>query len=128
MENVLFNYVVGGVVIEGPMSYASVLERTGLKDTVGLTELGYIEHMPAPTIVELTSEQILAAMRNSRNYFLQQSDWTQVADAPLSAEEKVEWTAYRQALRDMPTAHAGITSFADMVWPTAPDAPVVAAA
>ena len=84
--------------------------------------------MPAPAIVELTSEQIVTALRGSRNYLLQSSDWTQVADAPLSIEAKALWTAYRQELRDMPATNAGITSFEDMVWPTAPDAPVVAAA
>lgn len=123
MENVLFNYVVGGVVVEGPMSYASVLQRTGLKDTVGLTELGYIEHIPARDATGPTSEQIATAIRNTRNYYLQQTDWTQLADSPLSAEKKTAWTAYRQALRDMPAANAGATSFADIVWPTNPDEP-----
>ncbi len=32
---------------------------------------------------------------------LQDSDWTQGADSPLSDEKKAEWAAYRQALRDI---------------------------
>lgn len=122
MENVLFNYVVNGIVIEGPMSYASVLERTGLTDTVGLTELGYIEHMPTPEVVPLTSEQIATAVRNARNYYLQQCDWTQVSDAPLTGEEKALWATYRQALRDMPSTSAQAATLEDITWPSPPGA------
>jgi hypothetical protein len=122
MEHVLFNYVVNGIVIEGPMSYASVLERTGLTDTVGLTELGYIEHMPTHEVVPLTSEHIVAAVRNARNGALQQSDWTQVGDAPLTTEEKALWGAYRQQLRDMPATYAQAITFEEVTWPSPPGA------
>jgi hypothetical protein len=120
MQNVLFNYVVGGIVIEGPMSYATVLERTGLKDTVGLTELGYLEHMPVPEVIPLTREQIAMAVRNIRNYNLQQSDWTQVVDAPLTNEKKALWATYRQQLRDMPATSAGAMTLDEITWPVAP--------
>ena len=101
MEGVLFNYVVDGVVVDGPMSYRTVLERTGLKDTVGFTERGYLEHFePQPEII-ITQEQHLVAVRARRDTLLQKSDWTQYSDA-LSAEKKAEWVAYRQALRDVP--------------------------
>jgi hypothetical protein len=41
-------------------------------------------------------------MRKLRNSFLRASDWTQMADSPLSTEKKTEWSIYRQALRDLP--------------------------
>ncbi len=41
-------------------------------------------------------------MRKLRNIFLRSSDWTQMADSPLTAEKKAEWATYRQALRDLP--------------------------
>ena len=37
-----------------------------------------------------------------RNFLLMDSDWTQLGDAQLSAEEKAKWTTYRQKLRDIP--------------------------
>ena len=120
MENVLFNYVVNGVVIEGPLSYQSVLERTGLKDTVGLTELGYIEILATLTEPEITSEQIQAGIRGLRSHLLEKSDWTQMPDAALSAEKKSEWATYRQALRDMPETFAGATSIQEVTVPTEP--------
>ena len=37
-----------------------------------------------------------------RNFLLMDSDWTQLGDAPISAEEKAKWVTYRQKLRDIP--------------------------
>jgi hypothetical protein len=49
-----------------------------------------------------------------RNALLANSDWTQLADVPLSAEKKAQWATYRQALRDI-TDQSG---FPDQInWP-----------
>lgn len=45
-------------------------------------------------IISLDAEEI----RATRNHLLLESDWTQVADAPV---DKQAWAAYRQALRDI---------------------------
>ena len=37
-----------------------------------------------------------------RNFLLMDSDWTQLGDAPLTAEQKAQWVTYRQKLRDIP--------------------------
>ena len=125
MENVFFNYVVDGVVVEGPFSYDDVLARTGLKDTVGFTEAGYIEILPEVEVSTPTQEQMQMGIRAMRNMLLQQSDWTQVADAPINSATKALWAAYRQQLRDLPATYADVESFDDVVLPTAPDAPTV---
>ena len=55
-------------------------------------------------------------IRGERNRKLEESDWTQISDSPLSDEMKVEWRVYRQALRD-------ITNYEDpwsVLWPTKP--------
>jgi hypothetical protein len=54
------------------------------------------------------------AVRADRNIKLSASDWTQVADAPV---DKAAWTAYRQALRDMPQQEGFPTT---IVWPEKP--------
>jgi len=120
MQDVMFNYVVDGVVVEGPLSYASVLQRSGLKDTVGLTEMGYVEIIQTPTTPEITQEQIQAGIRGFRAHLLQKSDWTQLPDSPLSSEKKAEWATYRQELRDAPAANADVASPMDVVWPVEP--------
>ena len=37
-----------------------------------------------------------------RNFLLMDSDWTQLGDAPITAEQKAQWATYRQKLRDIP--------------------------
>ena len=44
------------------------------------------------------SEQI----RNERDNLLKQCDFTILPDSPYTAEQRAEWAAYRQALRDIP--------------------------
>lgn len=71
-------------------------------------------------VSDMTDEQAAAADENEwravrikRNAKLAASDWTQLADAPLTSAEKAEWATRRQAWRD-------ITNQADpfnLVWP-----------
>ena len=69
---------------------------------------------PEQTVVEPTAEE---KVRFERQVLLYQSDWTQLPDAPLTAEQKAAWSVYRQALRDI-TAQAGFPD--SVVFPTAP--------
>ena len=41
-------------------------------------------------------------VRTKRNQLLQESDFTQIPDCPLTAEKKEAYRVYRQALRDLP--------------------------
>jgi hypothetical protein len=51
----------------------------------------------------IPDEWILERVRNWRNAKLIESDWTQLADAPV---DKAAWATYRQALRDLPASNA----------------------
>jgi hypothetical protein len=63
----------------------------------------------------------LSEVRNQRNQMLAQSDWTQMTDSPLSAEQKAAWAAYRQQLRDLPATITEKTeNWFDVVFPTRP--------
>jgi len=55
--------------------------------------------------------------RVERDVLLSETDWTQLADAPLTDEQKTAWTEYRQALRDVPQQDGFPLSVA---WPVAP--------
>ena len=48
---------------------------------------------------EVPAEWWLERMRIHRDRLLNESDWTQVADAPV---DRQAWATYRQALRDFP--------------------------
>ena len=56
-------------------------------------------------------------LRGLRDQKLTQCDWTQIADVPLTEEQKTAWATYRQALRDVP---ANTEDPKNPVWPTAP--------
>ena len=54
-----------------------------------------------------------------RNFLLMDSDWTQLGDAPVSADDKVKWQTYRQKLRDIP-AEQGTIAAESVVFPVTP--------
>lgn len=60
------------------------------------------------------ADQKAASARSERNQRLKNTDWTQVADTPVSS---ADWAVYRQALRDVP-AQAGFPD--SITWPTEP--------
>lgn len=81
----------------------------------------YAESAPVSTVPEPTEEQQEMQVRAARNSLLDLCDWTQLPDAPLTAEQKQEWAEYRQALRDVPEQ----TGFPEnVVWPSTPSAEV----
>ena len=45
-----------------------------------------------------------ASARSTRTKLLDESDWTQVNDSPLSNELKTTWATYREGLRNLPSA------------------------
>lgn len=57
------------------------------------------------------------AVRKNRDSLLAACDWTQIPDAPLTAEQKTAWAQYRQDLRDVPSQASFPWS---VVWPTKP--------
>jgi hypothetical protein len=76
---------------------------------------------PAKTAAEQEAEykamkdaEQAKAVRDQRTEKLKDSDWTQVADAPV---DKATWATYRQALRDV-TKQSGFPWAID--WPVAP--------
>ena len=61
-------------------------------------------------------EKAAEGVRTKRNTILADSDWTQVADAPVDA---TAWATYRQGLRDI-TDHVSFPYLTDEDWPVAP--------
>ena len=62
-------------------------------------------------------EALWEQVRINRAVKLKETDWTQMADAPLSDEQKAKFTAYRKALRDIPQTYSNPD---DVKWPTKP--------
>ena len=55
-------------------------------------------------------------MRSQRTQLLYLCDWTQLPDAPLTTQQKADWTTYRQALRDITLQPDPF----NITWPTEP--------
>jgi hypothetical protein len=84
-----------------------------LPDGFSAVEVDDLESIEFPVVESAVPSQDVIA-REQRDLLLQQSDWTQVPDAPVNS---ASWATYRQALRDVPSQ----SGFPDNItWPTKP--------
>lgn len=81
--------------------------------------------LPQPVVVpfDAVAEKVdfLVRLRLERNKRLSESDWTQLSDiqSKLEETEKVRWSTYRQALRDLPDIYSNDETFTleNITWP-----------
>lgn len=136
LTEAIINDFGGDVVFEGPQAtggtvyqysqYAGVEQIEGkwyTKYVLGpvFTDRPATDAEPAQTAAEqeaaykaMKDAEQAKSVRATRGEKLKDSDWTQVADAPV---DKAAWATYRQALRDI-TAQTGFPWTID--WPVAP--------
>ena len=132
----IINDFGGDVVLEGPQATGGTVyqysQRAGVEQIDGKW---YTKYILGPVFTEYTNPDGLTytvaeqeanykaqkdaqqakSVRDQRNTLLSNSDWTQVADAPV---DKQAWATYRQALRDISTQ----TGFPwEIEWPTQPE-------
>lgn len=111
----LVNDLGADVVFEGPQPTATKYQtvyRDGVEEIEGKWYTKYaVADMDddAKAAVDAATIAVNKALRNTK---LDNTDWTQLADVPLTDASKADFVAYRQALRD-----------ADMLDPVWPDAP-----
>lgn len=68
------------------------------------TEQEATDAFDAMVAAELAAEPARrwTALRRSRDAVLRESDWTQLADAPLTGQQVTDYQTWRQDLRDLP--------------------------
>lgn len=76
-----------------------------------IDDIGDAPFQDIPTIPEA-----IALVRAERNALLDASDWTQLADVPLTESQVMQWRVYRQELRDLMNGFAWNVS----TWPRKP--------
>lgn len=71
--------------------------------------------------LQIQSRDELGRIRGRRDALLTSTDWTQMPDVALTAEQKAAWADYRQQLRDITDQLPDIipTGY-DVPWPTRP--------
>lgn len=101
---------------------ATAVPRDGYRYMPGAPELvdgkwGFVWERQDTPSRDVTLASLARQRRADREDLLTKTDWTQIADAPLSADQRAAWAAYRQALRDMPTQ----PNFPwEVTWPVKP--------
>ena len=110
----IINDFGGDVVFEGPQAQPTRYQ-IGFRDGVELVNGKWFTKY---SVADLDDDAIAAkdaeqakAIRTQRNQLLAESDWTQLADAPV---DKTVWSVYRQSLRDI-SLQKGFPW--DVVWP-----------
>ena len=96
----------------------NVFEGEANNDFIGQTWadgvlISSVEQLPNVTI-EIDEPSAYDLLREDRNKALAESDWTQVADAPV---DQAAWATYRQQLRDLPE---NTEDPANPTWPSIP--------
>jgi len=129
--NFNFNQVVTPSMIE-PMGYGiyefsqqPTLERyKKLSEGTPIKNLNNGIYYQNWQIVDKTAEECALedqqqeeSVRRQRNGRLFMTDWTQVADSPLSSEKKLEYQTYRTVLRNVPSQEGFPWS---VIWPVEP--------
>ena len=61
------------------------------------------------------------SIRLARNFLLDETDWTQLADAPIDADTKAQWTLYRTKLRELTDSTEFTNDTANTKFPISPE-------
>jgi hypothetical protein len=79
-----------------------IIDETGIQKEVDFTPEEIKEHEERKKIWEDgLFDKTLNKLRLVRNDLLLKSDWTDLPNAPLTDEKKIEWQSYRTELRDL---------------------------
>lgn len=96
-----------------PVTELITMQLTFTGSTV---ECSHVITDKSPEDVEASLDLHMRMLREQRNEKLLKCDWTQLPNAPLTEEKKVEWENYRNQLRDFPQT----VDFSNIIWPTEP--------
>lgn len=122
MEYTVYDIETGLIHSHGSSQGLTDLNDILLNSGDGIIE-GYHDRLQYKIIGGVPTEytpDINPVVRTIRNGLLEDSDWTQSPDSPLTTEKKTEWATYRQALRDVPATNSSVTDIDSVVWPTKP--------
>ncbi len=128
------------LVFDGPVATGGTVYQYSQYDGVEQKEDGkwYTKHILGPVFTDTTNDDGVVTsaadneaaykagkdadqaekQRAKRDEKLAVCDWTQLADSPLTDEQKTAWGTYRQALRDVP-AQDGFPW--EITWPSEPE-------
>ena len=98
-----------------PEVRTKLTNESGTWEYVPLTD----EEIALEQEIANTHDLNLSSVRSERNGRLAACDWTDLPNAPLTAEKAAEWQTYRQELRDYPAQSDRVSTLPE--WPTPPE-------
>jgi hypothetical protein len=114
----ILNGLGADVVFEGPQAQPTRYQVAFADGVEQIDGKWYTKHSVTNMDVDAITAKDAAqstSVRTQRGQKLKESDWTQVADAPV---DQAAWATYRQALRDV-TGQEGFPW--TITWPTQPE-------
>ncbi|MEZ9402609.1 tail fiber assembly protein [Vibrio cyclitrophicus] len=82
-----------------------------------LIEMGFSKERASEVCQEAKYEALWEHIRAKRHSKLSETDFTQMIDAPITEEKKLEFANYRKELRDLPQTYSTPD---EVVWPEKP--------
>lgn len=121
------NKAIEGKIFKKIENNPPEINENQVRNYLGWSQKTEKEGKPVSTnweVTTLSNEDCLNMwVRGPRQMLLNDSDWTQTNDAPLSAESKIEWANYRTELRDITSLFNDqnpLVSFSQIFWPSKP--------
>ena len=107
----------GENVIEGLANYENQYIENNLIVNMPPKPNGaaYFNYDTKQWVLDYPSQEL--SVKFQRDDLLYKSDWTQIPNNPLTAEQQQAWAVYRQELRDI-TSQSGYPF--NVIWPTPP--------
>ena len=94
---------------------------TVLHDTMPQIGQKVVEGKVIEETIEVPTVPTLKRLSEVRTKLLEESDYTQMPDSPLSDSKKLEWATYRQQLRNLPDNYTNEDDINFILFPTKPD-------
>lgn len=116
-----FKYNVNTGLIIGRIVYQEGTDELQYSDGEALLPISDGHDIGSTHVVDgapvvCASHASIDEIKALRNALLVACDWTQMPDVPLTEQQKLAWSAYRQALRDFPAT----CDKTNPVWPVPP--------
>ena len=88
------------MILLNKFNYNDIIEYIDATYDENFQEAKQILKRPEPEPYVPTEDEMKENVKMIRNSYLQQTDFTQLSDAPFTVEEKAEYAEYRKYLRD----------------------------
>lgn len=96
--------------------YKKIITNNSVNNSNKMVDVTYTEVDLTPVEIELKNKKMRASYVPVRDSYLKLTDFTQLADAPITEQAKGDFLIFRQQLRSM----FDISDYSQLSWPSIP--------